>query len=441
MPMEFRRVNILGLEIGDDSHDGILTGNGRMLVLILLGFTVLNYAYHGLFRPLFTDKVDFEAYYNAALTFKHGGFIYDLMIAFFREGPAKYDGPFPYVYPPAFAVFLSPLAYFEFNHAVLLWIFTNQILFFMGVFLLLKTISKQYSRTEFLALVFVCFNFRPLFIDYLVGQCNVLLFFFMVITLYFYRSNKDVYAGASLAIACMIKVIPLFLLAFFLWKRAYKVVVASSLILLFIFLYSLLFFDIELYLWYFKFMANQTLFNAYHDNHSLTGFFTRMLTHTIWTKGIFNNLMAARICIALSVLITLIFFFFVIRKKCKRRDDRFLREYSLAIVTMLLLSQMTSTPYLVMLLAPIGIWVNELFKYRVGTYWALLTGLAYGIVTIWYPPAVDKFLNMNIYGIFLNGFLVNIFSIQFLALSILWCYFAFAPFSEIPDHTDGKIYV
>ena len=58
MPLEFKRVNILGLKIGNDSPDGILTGNGCMLLLILLGFTAVNYFYNGLFRPLFTDKID-----------------------------------------------------------------------------------------------------------------------------------------------------------------------------------------------------------------------------------------------------------------------------------------------------------------------------------------------------------------------------------------------
>ena len=36
MSLEFKRVNILGLEIGNDPPDGISAGNGRMLVLILL---------------------------------------------------------------------------------------------------------------------------------------------------------------------------------------------------------------------------------------------------------------------------------------------------------------------------------------------------------------------------------------------------------------------
>ena len=427
MPMEFRRVNILGLEIGNDSSDGILVGNGCVLVLILMGFTAFNYFYNGIFRPFFTDKIDFEAYYNAALAFKFGAPLYDFMIRFFEVGPAKYNGPLPYVYPPPFAVFLSPLAYMGFKHAVLFWNLVNQILFFSGVLLLLKTIARKYSWMELGAIIFVCLNFRPLFIDHLLGQCNIVLFFLMVLTLYFYRSNKDVYAGISLAMACVIKVIPCFLLGYFLWKRQYKVFVAGVLTLLLIFVYSLLFFDIDLYVWYFSFMSNQTLFDAFHDNHALTGFFTRLLAHTIWTQGIFNSPMAAKVCIVLSSLTVIAVFFIITRKKCEPKDDRTLREYALAIITMLLLSKMTSTPYLVMLLPCLGIWVHELFRYRMNNMWMLLSAAAYGIVAIWYPLAAGKFLQMDAYKIILKGFWVNVFSIQFFALAVFWWYFAFGP--------------
>jgi hypothetical protein len=424
MPLELKRVNIFGLAIGNDSPNDMLTRNSCMLVLILFGFTLLNYSYNGIFRPLFTDKVDFEAYYNAALIFRHGGGLYDLMITYFREGPANYDGPFPYVYPPAFVIFLSPLGYMSFQYAALTWLLVNQVLFFTGVFLLIKTISKKLSWTEFISLIFVFMNFMPLFIDYLVGQCTVLLFFLLVLALYFYRMKKDIYAGIFLAIACIIKVVPLFILGYFLWKRSYKVFLAGISAIFIIFLYSLLFFDLDLYLWYFKFMANQTLFDAYHDNHSLTGFFARMLRHSIWAKGIVNSPLATQICIVLSSLLMFIAFLFVTRKRVRRKEERMLWEYGLAIVTMLLLSKMTSTPYLVMLLVPLGIWVHGLFHHNIRAKWILLTAIAYGVISVWYPLPVGKFLNMKIYEIFLKGFLVNLFSIRFLALLILWCYFS-----------------
>jgi hypothetical protein len=67
MTLELRKITIFGLDITGDSPDRY----GRILVLILLGFTAFNYIYNGLFRPLSTEKVDFVAYYNAAMAFRY----------------------------------------------------------------------------------------------------------------------------------------------------------------------------------------------------------------------------------------------------------------------------------------------------------------------------------------------------------------------------------
>jgi len=427
MSIEFKQMNVLGLKIGDDHSARALPGSISILLLLLLSFTAFNYLYNGIYRPLFTEKIDFEAYYNGAMAFRHGLPIYQNMVDFFQAGPYCYKGPLPYVYPPAFAVFLSPLSYLSFDNAVLLWICVNHILFMTGLFLLIKTISRKYSWIEFAAIVFVCMNFTPLFVDYLLGQSNIILFFLVALGLYMYRNDRSVYAGIALALACVIKVIPLLLLLYSLWKRQYKVFVAGMLTLLFVFIYSLLFFDVDLFLWYIKFMINQTLFNAYHDNHSLTGFLTRFLTHSMWVKGVFDSPFAARTSIALSSLFVLGVFLYATRKKSKPADKVTLHEYALAVTTMLLLSKMTSTPYLVMLLVPVGILVKELLEYGMSKQWMVILGIAYGIVAIWYPLPAGKFLDMDKYKLLLGDFQANLFSLQFFSLVVFWLYFAFVP--------------
>lgn len=423
MTIEFKNVHIFGIEITSDSADGLLKGNMKILLLMLLGITTFNYIFNGLFRPLSTEKVDFVAYYNASLSFRYGSPVYENMIRFFKEGPLEYKGPLPYVYPPWLILILSPLAYLSYGKAVLCWILINQLFFFGGLILLLKTISKKYSWQEWVTLVFVSMNFTPLFIDYLIGQSNIILFFFITLGLFFYNSKKDVYCGAALAIASMIKVIPLLLVGYFLWKRQYKVFFSSVVALLFFFLYSLLFFDVDLYLWYLKFMINQDLFNAYHDNHSFTGFFSRLLIHTVWTTGIADSPKIAQICINISSGLTFLIFLYTTRKKVDRCNFRVNHEFAFAIITMLLMSKMTSTPYLVMLLVPICVMVHEIFRYRIYNVWVLLLGAAYGILAAWYPLPTGKFLEMNIYKVYMKGFGVIIFSIQFFALLLFWFYY------------------
>jgi len=249
MTSELHKMTIFGIEIARDPSDRWVWEHARILFFLLLGFTAFNYLYNGLFRPLSTEKVDFVAYYNAAMAFKHGLPIYDHMIRFFQEGIFDYKGPNPYVYPPGFVILLSPLACLSFKQASLFWILLNHIFFFFGLILLIKAIKDRYSWVEWITLIFVCMNFTPLFMDYLVGQCNTLLFFLIAAGLYFYRANKGVYAGIALALATMIKIIPGLLLAYMLWKRQYRAFFSGLILLLLITLYSLLFFDVDLYVW------------------------------------------------------------------------------------------------------------------------------------------------------------------------------------------------
>jgi hypothetical protein len=281
-------------------------------------------------------------------------------------------------------------------------------------------------------------NFTPLFVDYLVGQCNIILLFLITLGLYYYRANKGIHVGIALALATTIKIIPILLVGFMLWKRQYKAFVAAAIVLFLIFLYSLLFFDADLFLWYFKFMAGQDLFSAYHDNHSLTGYFSRFLVHSVWTKGTFNNPGAAQVCILLSSSLMLFLLFYLTRKRKNDSGDRRLREYSLVVTTMLLTSKMTSTPYLVMLLIPIVVLVHELLQNKAVSRWVYPLGAAYGILAIWYPLPVGKFLDMDVYRIYMKGLQVHIFSTQFFALFVIWLYFAVSPLSVAIGHaTNG----
>ena len=429
-------MNILGLEIEDDARHGTFNRHISILMILLLSFTAANYLYNGVFRPLFTEKIDFEAYYNGALAFRYKTPIYQTMVDFFRVGPGRYEGPLPFVYPPSLAIFLSPLAYLSFDTAAFVWLFINQCLFFSGVYLLLRTISRKYSPIEAVVMIFVFMNFTPLFVDYLVGQCNGILFFLITAGLYCYRSDKPVYAGVAIALACAMKVIPMLLLFYALWKRQFKVFLAGSVTLGLIFGYSLLFFDIRLLTWYVKFMMNQTLLNSFHDNHSLTGFFSRFLTHSIWVKGVFDSPTAAGMCITISSLLVLGVFLFSTRKRTQPTDPITLREYALAVITMLLLSKMATTLYLVMLLLPLGIMVKDMMDQAVSRKWLFFLVPAYAILAFWYPLPAGKFLKMDNYGILLKGFPAILLSIQFFAVVVLWCYFAFGGKPSFPRLED-----
>jgi hypothetical protein len=94
---------------------------------------------------------------------------------------------------------------------------------------------------------------------------------------------------------------------------------------------------------------------------------------------------------------------------------------------MLLITPLSTTPYLVMLLMPLVIVIHELFQGKSLTKWVYPLVAAYGILAVWYPLPVGKFLDMDVYRIYQRGLQAHIFSIQFFALVVLWCYLVFAP--------------
>jgi hypothetical protein len=104
---------------------------------------------------------------------------------------------------------------------------------------------------------------------------------------------------------------------------------------------------------------------------------------------------------------------------------------------MLLTSKMTSTPYLVMLLIPLSVLVHDLFHNRPDKKWIFPLAASYGVLTVWYPLPVGKFLDMDVYEMFMKGLQVHVFSLQFFALLVLWLYFVLVPLSFKNDSLNG----
>jgi hypothetical protein len=73
--------------------------------------------------------------------------------------------------------------------------------------------------------------------------------------------------------------------------------------------------------------------------------------------------------------------------------------------------------------------VHELFHHASARKWIFPLGVSYGILTIWYPLPVGKFLNMDVYETYMEGFHVHVFSLQFFALLVVWLYFMLTPVS------------
>ncbi|MFH1825147.1 MAG: glycosyltransferase family 87 protein [Candidatus Firestonebacteria bacterium] len=219
-----------------------------------------------------------------------------------------YNKYIAFSYPPFFYCVMSFFAQFTSKVALLLWDIFNISLLTITV-ILIKRILNYKEENNINVLNNINFSENkfiiPVFIVALViisdnlwlGQSNILVFFFSVLSLYFFIQKDDrrkspwddFLSGLCLSFAISIKVTPLLLLLYFLYKRNFKILPGTiiGLILFFLIIPScyygldknLIFlkdFVHQVFLPFFKndIYIRETVYYG-HSNQSLDGFIVR----------------------------------------------------------------------------------------------------------------------------------------------------------------------
>jgi hypothetical protein len=172
--------------------------------------------------------IDFKAYYIAADMLRKGRDFYDVELQT-EEVLARglpLNASF-YVYPPLLAMAFLPLTALSIQTAAQLWFFFNLALF--GIALALICQSLELSRfTRMLPLLWVlAFLFPPVLFNLHKGQVNIVVLLLLALTYWLCRRGLDAAAGVALGVAVMIKVIPVILLLYFVWKRKSPLILAA----------------------------------------------------------------------------------------------------------------------------------------------------------------------------------------------------------------------
>ncbi len=164
--------------------------------------------------------IDFKAYYIAADMLRVGKDFYDVelqtqeMLA--RGLPLNESF---YIYPPLLAISFLPLTALPMQTAAQFWFLINLCLY--GVSLLVIARALELGRlTRMLPLLWIlAFLFPPALFTLYKGQVNIVILLLLVTTYWLYRKGLQTMAGLALGLAVMIKIIPVCLLPYFLWKR------------------------------------------------------------------------------------------------------------------------------------------------------------------------------------------------------------------------------
>ena len=131
-----------------------------------------------------------------------------------------------YLYPPTFAILLQPALLISPYAGSLLWFGVNLGLLLIGVGILLRQSNLSDHRMR-AALLLLPILFTPVLMTFYLGQVNILIFLLIVLVWLTFVQGRRYTPGALLALSAWIKLWPIVLVAYFVWKREWKVVAGA----------------------------------------------------------------------------------------------------------------------------------------------------------------------------------------------------------------------
>jgi alpha-1,2-mannosyltransferase len=173
-------------------------------------------------RAAFSTELnsDFMTYRAAGWAVLTGSDIYE----------AQNSRGWPYVYPPPFAILMTPFAEMSAFTGSIIWYVLSVILVVSSVRMCVTMVRAlgRFGRKPFwlymLSFVMVLFWVGQGAVE---GQATILTLWLLMVALYRSQRGRDISAGTALACAGLLKAFPLALLVYFTWKKRWRLVMAT----------------------------------------------------------------------------------------------------------------------------------------------------------------------------------------------------------------------
>lgn len=211
----------------------------RWTVRVLAVSAVVFFAALWLRDPGRARMIDFNSFYMAAQAAREGVDLYEPTAL---NGLAAEQGlrmyVFPYLYPPFLAYVTIPWGELPIERARLVWMVANLAALFGIVALIALAVGRRLRESPGpglgpgdLALLFAAVLVFVLPFDDNVdmGQSNLLVLFFVCLSLFLFSRERPWASGAALGVAVLLKVSPVVLVLYFLVRREVRVVLGSML--------------------------------------------------------------------------------------------------------------------------------------------------------------------------------------------------------------------
>lgn len=211
----------------------VVGNGGALLVGLLVAYGVL--AISGAAGAYFvsTKTNDFMSYFCASrlILEGHGGQIYNLHVMARMQSALLYpfalrNGVLPDLYPPYFALFLTPLAILPYNIAYVVWIGLNCLLLACIMFALERYAGLEGRPAQLFRLATLFF--LPVFVTLAQAQVSFLLLGLFAVSFFAARGGREEMAGVALAFALIKPPYVLPLLLVFLVARRWRALAAFA---------------------------------------------------------------------------------------------------------------------------------------------------------------------------------------------------------------------
>ncbi|NTV64196.1 MAG: DUF2029 domain-containing protein [Oscillochloris sp.] len=159
---------------------------------------------------------DFWILYKGARDWARGGSLYNL-----HDVMTNHFGKV-FKVPPFYGMFFVPFVQTIGGEVVLFWHRVMNTVLLAGVGLAWLRMWRLPAFSPTGAALLIVLSFRPLFDTMSYGQIDLVLLFILTLTLWAMREERDLLAGALVALATLFKLYPVALLAFFVIKRQWR---------------------------------------------------------------------------------------------------------------------------------------------------------------------------------------------------------------------------
>lgn len=337
--------------------------------------------------------IDFKAYYIAAHMLRTGRDFYDVELqtdeVLARGLPLNESF---YIYPPLLAIVFLPLTALSIQTAAQLWFFMNLVLY--GVALILICRSLELSRfTSVLPLLWIlAFLFPPALFTLYKGQVNIAILLLLALTYWLYRRGLEPAAGVALGLAVMIKVIPVLLLLYFIWKRKSVLSLTAVATIAAIGLLGLLIVGPGPHATYLtEVVPSLAEPRPNPSNQSLGGFFSLLLIRNVYADYIMHS-PALWKALTLSLSLALVAGVVAVSGRRDRGRESTELEIALVIATMPLVTNIAWVDLFVIVIISYAILYKQVCRRGMKRY--LLVPLIASIFMVSFPRLLDVFTSL-----------------------------------------------